>query len=56
MHDDKHWGSDVFLGAVIGTVVGRTIVKLHTKSSSGDLNVTPVFNSNFTGIGVSRQF
>jgi len=56
IHDDKHWASDVFLGAVIGTVVGRTVVKLHNKNNSGNFKVSPMFNSNIKGIGVSRDF
>lgn len=28
IHDNKHWASDVFLGAVIGVSVGKTIARL----------------------------
>jgi membrane-associated phospholipid phosphatase len=29
INDDKHWASDVFAGAVLGTVVGKSVVYLH---------------------------
>lgn len=29
IHDNKHWASDVFFGAVLGVSVGKTIAKLH---------------------------
>jgi len=28
IHDDKHWSSDVFVGALVGTLVGKTLVRL----------------------------
>ncbi|HID94016.1 MAG TPA: phosphatase PAP2 family protein [bacterium (Candidatus Stahlbacteria)] len=28
IYKDKHWGSDVFVGALIGTFVGKTLVRL----------------------------
>ena len=33
MHDNKHWISDVFIGALIGTAVGRKIQMLHRRRS-----------------------
>jgi membrane-associated phospholipid phosphatase len=27
MYNDKHWGSDVALGAAIGTLAGRLVVR-----------------------------
>jgi uncharacterized membrane protein len=28
IHNDRHWSSDVFVGALIGTLVGKTLVRL----------------------------
>jgi len=33
MYSQKHWASDVLLGAIIGTFTGKEIVKLHHKES-----------------------
>ncbi|HEX6559172.1 MAG TPA: phosphatase PAP2 family protein [Longimicrobiales bacterium] len=32
MYSQKHWASDVMLGAIIGTVTAKELVKLHHKS------------------------
>jgi membrane-associated phospholipid phosphatase len=40
IHDNKHWASDVMMGAVIGTVVTKTIMKEHRYISR---TITPVF-------------
>lgn len=46
MYDDKHWSSDVFVGAALGYAIGTFVVyKNHCK-----LNTIPVISSNFTGL------
>jgi membrane-associated phospholipid phosphatase len=44
MYDDKHWMSDVFVGAVIGYAVGRKIQSLHrarARPGSARLSLSP---------------
>jgi membrane-associated phospholipid phosphatase len=31
LYADRHWASDVFAGAVLGTIVGKSVVYLHKK-------------------------
>ena len=43
IHDNKHWMSDVFMGAVLGTVTGIFIAKSHMKYVNGNskVNLSP---------------
>lgn len=53
MYDDRHWASDVFLGAIIGAVCGYTVANMHL-SSDGRMGwmVTPTIN----GLAVNWVF
>lgn len=52
MRDDKHWASDVFVGAALGYAIGTFVVNQdHCK-----LQVVPILSSNFTGLGFSYAF
>lgn len=42
VYDDKHWSSDVFAGAALGTAVGKSIVYLHKKRIAGSVYVIPI--------------
>lgn len=58
IHDNKHWMSDVFMGAIIGTVSGIFITKRHMKNSSKSrvkLNpaILNVNNQNAYGLSLS---
>lgn len=56
IHDGKHWASDVFLGAVVGTVTGRFIAQKH-KNALGNLDIIPFFSDMGTaGVGLSIKF
>jgi len=41
VYHDKHWLSDVFLGAVIGTAVGRAVVKLNEPENKNRIAFVP---------------
>lgn len=43
VYQDKHWLSDVFLGAVIGYTIGKWTVKIH-KKNEGPVNPIPQFS------------
>ena len=36
VHDRAHWASDVLAGALVGTLIGRTIVRRHQRESESD--------------------
>jgi membrane-associated phospholipid phosphatase len=55
VHDNKHWISDVFIGAVIGWAVGRKIRALHSlraRSESPRLTLSPCPG----GLSISLRF
>jgi len=60
IYADRHWFSDVVLGAAIGTVVGLKVVKLNSEyedqSSSIKMNIYPVFSRENFGAGVMLSF
>jgi len=43
VYQDKHWVSDVFLGAIIGYSIGKWTVKIHEKKE-GPVNPIPQFS------------
>ncbi len=53
MYDDRHWASDVFLGAIVGTVCGYTVANMHV-GPDGRMGwiVTPTIN----GLAVNWVF
>ena len=57
LYDDKHWASDVWFGAVLGTVVGRSVVYLH-KKTDGAVSLDPMVDpaSGSYGLWVKVKF
>ncbi|MFB6317981.1 phosphatase PAP2 family protein [Saccharicrinis sp. FJH54] len=53
IHDEKHWPSDVFFGAVIGTVIGKMIVKSY---HSARISFVPVLAPESQGFHLSYTF
>jgi membrane-associated phospholipid phosphatase len=43
IYDDKHWASDVLVGAALGTVVGKSVVYLH-KEKKDSAYVVPILD------------
>ncbi len=60
IYDDKHWFSDVFVGAAIGYFIGRSIVNSEENRESkdfwGDLNVMPSISSSGAGLSLHIDF
>lgn len=54
VYDDKHWASDVFAGAALGTAVGRWIASPAREKSSAML--LPVYNPGYAGAALSYAF
>lgn len=56
--EDTHWLSDVFLGAVLGYVIGKYVVKKRNRLGleQNKLTVLPVANGNYVGIGIHYTF
>lgn len=60
MYADKHWLSDVILGAALGTVIGLKVISLNSEEDISDtnikFNVAPVVSSNGYGVGLILNF
>jgi len=55
LYDDKHWAADVFAGAILGIVVGKSVVYLH-KEKKRSISLIPVAGSSPDSIGVGLLF
>lgn len=56
IHDNKHWASDVFMGAALGTAMGIFITKRHMNQKPGQVQIAPsqiVLDNGTSGFGVS---
>ncbi|MCX5786576.1 MAG: phosphatase PAP2 family protein [Elusimicrobia bacterium] len=49
IYADKHWASDVFAGAALGTVVGRAVVKNAKTKKEKTAYLLPVFAPGYSG-------
>ena len=56
VYSDKHWASDVFFGAVLGTVTGRMVVRRAGSSSAKEAYLIPVFDPDFSGALAAVRF
>ncbi len=57
IYDDKHWASDVFLGAAIGTVIGKAVVKLNEMRREGSkVSVVPLLDNGMRGAALQVEF
>lgn len=56
IHDDKHWASDVFIGAAIGHFVSKKISDLNQKESKEKLNASIWFTSQGQAFSVTLYF
>ncbi len=54
--EDTHWLSDVFLGAVLGYVIGKYVVKKRSKYGYRSLDIMPVANSKGISLGIRYNF
>jgi membrane-associated phospholipid phosphatase len=55
LYDDKHWATDVFAGAILGIVVGRSVVYLN-KDKERSVSLIPVTEASPNSIGVGLLF
>jgi membrane-associated phospholipid phosphatase len=56
IHDNAHWASDVFVGALIGGLTGHFIAKRHMKKKSTGVQLSPgtiLLNNGSHGYGMS---
>ena len=56
MYHDAHFASDVTAGALIGTLVGKSVVAHNLSLRSGKTVLTPEISSSMTGVRLTRYF
>lgn len=56
IYTDKHWASDVFVGAAIGYFTGKAVVRYHTQSSNSALKILPTVSQQGVGIMAEYRF
>jgi membrane-associated phospholipid phosphatase len=61
MYEDKHWASDVFMGAALGAVSGWATVRYHhhrpnNKLDRGFIGTTPIVADREMGMMWSFRF
>ena len=54
IYESAHWASDVFVGATIGTLVGKTVVKLNQRRGNA-VTIMPVISSGRNDAGLLLQ-
>lgn len=56
IHDDKHWASDVFIGAAIGYFISKKIAALNSKEPQQKLSVSVKFSSQSQTVVLTYYF
>jgi membrane-associated phospholipid phosphatase len=57
IYDDKHWTSDVFLGAALGTVIGKAVAKLNEqRREKSRVSVVPLVGQRVQGAALQVEF
>ena len=56
INDQKHWASDVFIGAALGYLTSKTLLRLHNNKKGQHFTIYPRADSRGGGIMLSKQF
>ncbi len=56
VYADKHWASDVFFGAALGTAVGRTVVARAKSKRPAAISFMPIYAPGYAGAIATRRF
>jgi membrane-associated phospholipid phosphatase len=60
IHEDKHWLSDVVAGAALGAIVGRTVVRVNSRSldhvARATVSLSPIVARHARGLQLSASF
>lgn len=56
MNDEKHWASDVFLGAALGYFTSKTLLRLHSDKKGQHFTIYPRADRNGGGIVLGKRF
>ena len=56
VNDNKHWASDVFMGASLGYFTGKAICRLHEDEDSSNVTIMPVIGTQHSAVMISYEF
>ena len=56
INDQKHWASDVFIGAALGYFTSTTLLRLHNNKKGQHFTIYPRADSRGGGIVLSKKF
>jgi membrane-associated phospholipid phosphatase len=56
MNDNKHWASDVFMGASLGYFTGKAICRLHEDKDNSNVTIMPVIGTQHSAVMISYAF
>lgn len=56
IYQDKHWASDVVLGAAIGELCGRVVTNYHAGNSLSRITIAPAASSDGASLVLSGKF
>ena len=56
INDQKHWASDVFIGAALGYFTSKTLLRLHNNKKGQHFTIYPRADSRGGGIVLSKKF
>jgi len=51
LYQDKHWASDIILGAAIGELCGRVVMATHVKNGN-KVSIVPMVSENSAGLAL----
>jgi len=52
IYQDKHWASDVVLGAAIGELCGRIVTATHVNTGKSNLSIVPLVSGDSAGLAL----
>lgn len=56
IYQEKHWASDVLLGAAIGELCGRTVTRYHATANLNRFSVVPAITDTTALVSIVRRF
>ncbi len=56
MNDNKHWASDVFMGASLGYFMGKAVCRLNEKDTGSHVSIMPVMGKKHSAVMISYKF
>ena len=56
INDEKHWASDIFIGAALGYFTSKTLLRLHSNKKGQHYTIYPRVDRNGGGIVLAKRF